>query len=142
MKKLLLLLTLISFFTVNAQKKVGKIENGKNLLSEDISDIKTEWKNLLAKQDIKSALTKWEIISYDNEGNLDYFLMATTSDGITKVACSLDLDENMFFISEDKGTVTCTGCAYGCSPTKVGDAWFCSGGCGGNCTKSQTVSTD
>ena len=139
----MLLLTLTFAFS---QRKIGENQNGKFIITENLSDIKSEWKAQLAKQGISESLGDFVIQAATSEGETYYSLQAKTPQNTT-MATLLDLSKNEFRLAVgDAGTltVTCTGCSYGCSPEYIKKlkVWHCTAGCGYNCTKTETVTVN
>lgn len=152
-KKLLFAIALIiSSFVCHSQqsRKVGLEKDGKYVITEDIGYIKTEWKNILAKQNIAESLTDYEIASGVDTGSSNekyFYLIGFSKDKTVKVCRILILDKSTFYLDSNTadaspGTVSCSGCASACNPVKIGGRWFCSQGCINNCTKTVTVNAN
>lgn len=120
--------------------KIGEKKEGKNIITKDLSFLKKE-----IKTDYKSEkLSDFQIIEAIDLGNKStyYYLLTVNKDNTLKIAIELILDDKYFCLLDSKGsrtTVSCEGCAWGCNPEKVDGSWYCSGGCGDNCTKTVTV---
>ena len=144
-----LLLFVISGCAQKNEEVVGLDEAGNFKITSSLKNLKTEWADQLKKLDINSPFQSFEILSaHDKESGNEtyYYLLGTTEDKTTKMATLLRLEKGKFYFLTDEGdsptgTVTCTGCAYGCNPEKVGSKWYCSSGCGSDCKKSVTVAT-
>ena len=154
MKKILFSASFLLLFAISgcAQKNdevVGVNEEGTFKITSSLKTLKTEWADQLKQLDISSPIRGFEILSSQDKGSGNetyYYLLGTTEDKITKMATLLRLENGKFFFLTDEGdsptgTVTCTGCAFGCNPEKVGSKWYCSGGCGSDCKKTVTVAT-
>jgi len=79
------------------------------------------------------------------KGDGYYYLLAVDNDKLVKAAYELVLVQNTFYEIMAPGggstTVTCSGCAVGCDPTKTSDGkWVCWPTCApATCTKTVTV---
>lgn len=146
MKNLLMVTVLLLSLASIAQRKIGEDHSGTFVITENISDIKTKWQAELTKQHITSTLTQWSIVSRTDGTATYYLLLAQTADGMTRMATGAVKDNlNFNLAAEEFGhTVTCTGCSFGCSPEYIKKlkSWACSAGCGQNCTKSETITTN
>lgn len=154
MKNVFFILTLLisCTLTVYAQNVIGKISDGKYIITMNINEIKSTGEALLAQQGITAKLTSFEILQDRVEGTDDiyYFLLVQTDNNNIKLATTLSLKNGSFY-PEGKylfsGSVTCSGCRKGCNPRheKSSDGitdWYCTSctkGVAGTCTKTTTM---
>jgi hypothetical protein len=143
MKKLVfgLIVTAIMSLSSNAQK-VGVLSNGKFVITEDLSFLKERWSKALKDQNINDEIVDIEIKSgeyEDDNKNITtyYFILGQTKDNLVKISTELNLKISSE-LDASSGSVTCSGCMAGCSPTKLKIGWVCSLGCG-DCKKTETV---
>ncbi len=152
MKNLLLTaFTLLLSFNLFAQEevKIGELKEGKNVITANISDIKTEWGKLIATQGNANTLDSWTIVTDKDKGNGEtyHMLLAIAADKAVKVASILSFKDNAFFIKKvahgrlTYATTTCAGCNEACSPLQENGAFICSDCPPGNseCTKNSSV---
>lgn len=145
MKKLLFsfiaLILLANLSFAQNKKVVSNSRDGKFVINfnaqQVLEKINTETNNkyLMSKIEIKQGI--------DNAtGEKYYYLFINNQDQNASMAYDLELESSgEFVLNVTSGTVTCEGCRYGCNPEKVGKEWWCSGGCGIDCTKSVTITT-
>lgn len=142
-------LSLLSLNTCTAQTKsdyiVGKVSNENYVLTENIDKVHDHWKSVMKTQDNEQAIVEVKIIAATNKENDEqyYLLVGQNKTQTFKIATQVYRDGNQIFFKESlaAGTVTCSGCRYGCNPEKVGKNWYCDEGCGFDCTKTVTITT-
>ncbi|WP_177761934.1 hypothetical protein [Flavobacterium sp. I3-2] len=154
MKNLFLIFALLisCTLTVQAQNVIGKISDGKYVITMDTNEIKLAGEALLTKQGITARLTRFEILQdrVDGAGDIYYFLLAQTDDNSIKLATTLSLKNGSFYPEGNylfSGSITCSGCSRGCNPRheKSSDGitdWYCTAcakGTVGGCTKTVTM---
>jgi hypothetical protein len=108
--------------------------------------METKWENVLSGGGVTAELDNFRI-TFDSE-NSQYLLLADDDAQTLKAAIELEdsgegnLVEKL--VAGDSRTVTCTGCAVGCSPKKDAYSnWSCTPPCSSNtCTKTETVVVD
>lgn len=141
------------FFSVQlfAQEdvKIGELKEGKNVITTDISAIKTEWGKLIATQGNANTLDSWIIVTDKDKGNGEtyHMLLAIAADKAVKVASLLSLKDNSFYIKKvahgrlTYATTTCAGCNEACSPAQENGDFICTDCPPGNseCTKNTSV---
>lgn len=144
------LLSLLSLSACTSQTKsdyvIGNVSNGNFVLTKNIDKVQEHWKSVMKTQNNEQPIIDVKIISATNEENREvYFLVVGQNSKHTfKIATEVYSNGNQIYFKESlgAGTVTCSGCNYGCNPVKVGKDWFCDGGCGSNCTKTVTINTN
>lgn len=149
MKKLLfgLIATVLLSLSVSAQK-IGVKQDGKFLVTGDLTFLREKWNQLLKNQNINNEIYDFKIESgvYDDDKEIKYFaIIGFSRDFTVQVAEVIELSSNDEFIYNkalaDAGhTVTCNGCMAGCSPQKLKIGWICTVGCY-ECSKSETVTS-
>lgn len=143
MKKLVFGFIAIVLLSFNANsQKIGEIKDGKLVITEDLSFLKERWTKALKDQNINDEIVDIEIKSgeyEDDNKNITtyYFILGQTKDNLVKISTELNLKISSE-LDASSGSVTCSGCMAGCSPTKLKIGWVCSLGCG-DCKKTETV---
>lgn len=130
---------LFTNFSFGQDKKVvGRINDGKfvlNFVAKPVLDkINTETKGNYSKIDILEGFDTKNKEKY-------YYLLIQNVDNSASIAFSLELNSQEFIFYSTAGSVNCTGCSYSCNPEKLKGDWYCTNGCGSNCTKSVTITT-
>lgn len=119
-------------------------EDGKFEITANFDDLKSSWEEwLLDSLSVVSDLKNFQILSGIDTGDNNstyYFLQANDTSGRTVVVDLYLIGSSMYYLQAAK-TISCKGCAYACSPDKVGKNWRCTPGCGTNCEKTETVNT-
>lgn len=126
---------------------IGHVTAGSALFVANISTLKAQWEAWLFTNTGHAVLLNFSSfqIYYDpTEGN--YSLQAINTAGTIKYSVALFLNGNNDLLEvQNQGgtTLTCTGCAVGCSPrwnAETGDGYCTSCTEGSGCTKSETSS--
>ncbi|MFY8187142.1 MAG: hypothetical protein ACOVLC_04205 [Flavobacterium sp.] len=132
---------LFSTLTFGQESKIVGVKNGNDFVLNIYSrEILSKINNVTNNEFNMTSIEIKE--GYDSELRQTYFYLLIKNDANSAaIAFSLKLNNRNFEINQNSGTVTCTGCAYGCSPMQVSKLWYCSGGCGYDCKKSETVTT-
>jgi hypothetical protein len=142
MKNIFLILLALVSLTCSAQK-VGIVENGTFIITNDLTQVKTDWETLLKAQKNNSELEAFTIKSgVDSTLQTTYYMLtAVTRDKTAKVAGYLELKNQTFtLVSYPYGTVICIGCENACIPARKNGNWICAGGCpGAECNKTETI---
>lgn len=150
---ILIFMMLISgIFSIHAQNAVGKISDGKYIITIATNEIKAIGESLLAKQGVNYKLTSFEILQdkVENTNDAYYFLLVKNNNNSLKMATLLKLENDSFYSDGDylfDSFVTCEGCKNDCSPRRLISHdgiidWYCTScteGKGKTCTKSVTI---
>jgi len=133
-----ILLTSLSCNDVSAQQAVGKIVDGKAVLTIDEATAKKNFEKFLEEEsNIKVTFDEIKIVQQED----NYALIGISQQDKTKSAFELVvIGGQIFELTDDKRTVTCTGCVAGCFPKATGNAWACESPCA-DCEKTETVAT-
>ncbi len=127
------------------RRPVGINENGSPKVTAAMEDLKSEWKELLTSNGIRSPLKEFYIRSAEIEGSKTYYyLLAETEDKMSRIAILLRKRREKFFLPKQNRnspstTVICSGCITGCDPRYSKDAWYCENDCDDTCTKITTL---
>lgn len=126
---------------------IGHEEPGQgNVITGHMEDLASYWQEyLLNELNVTTTLENFVILSKidEQDNNSPYYLLQATDNAGHKIATELVKIGSEFYFQQITGTsVTCTGCATGCNPERVGKKYYCDAYCGLNCTKSVTVSFD
>ena len=126
---------------------IGEIQDGSYVITCNQTKLKSCLQEILAIQNIEVTLTNLEIKSaVDSASNTYYYLLAKDAEQTVKMATSLRLEENIFYLRLSSGnatTCTCDGCSDSCDPYQnEHGTWRCLDFCHPeSCTKSVTVSS-
>ncbi len=142
MKKFIVLGVLFLTLTMVSQEKVGEVRNGDFVITASLDLLKPEWARL-SKNAGKDEVLNFSIIKKAYEdGTPYYFLYATNSKKSIGIATHIDLESGVFnrnVVRDIGGTVTCTGCAFGCDPTEnTNGTYQCAPPCD-KCNKTTTI---
>lgn len=137
---------MLSTFNFNAQSHfsevIGKLEGTSATITYDLDALKQKWQSALYNGPSSIAVV-FTNISIVDEGSY-YVLIGSNANNSIKSAIELVLDGDNFYELSYSGngrTVTCTGCAAGCTPTKIVTGWICADPCTA-CIKTETVTED
>lgn len=145
---ILLMIVLLNNNTCTSQTaeqfRIGKSEHGKFTITENLDKVKAVWNAVMKTQNNTQQLTQFSVVSgIDSETRETYYLITGKNAANTfTIANEVYLNDNEFYFKNNdvSGTVSCSGCNYGCHVEKVRKKWYCSSECGGNCTKAETIS--
>ena len=123
------------------RKVVGNSVDGKFVINFNAQQVlkkvntETNDKYLMSKIEIKQGI---DTVT----GDKYYYLFVQNRDENVSMAFDIQLESSgEFVLYATSGTVTCTGCRYGCNPEKVKKEWWCNAGCGYDWTKTVTITT-
>lgn len=127
---------------------IGVQENGEFHIN-DQDALKATWEKTLLEQGYDVTLERFDFVPGDviGDGASNMILMASNAEGTVKIATAITLGDevnNKRPVISNRGTVTCSGCSAGCSPTEHAEyGWICSP-CvtSGGCTKTETIETE
>lgn len=120
---------------------IGTLTNGVYNITAPTATLQSMWEVELNQFEIKEGLDSSTMERY-------YYLLGTNQNKTTKGAVLLVLISNTFYLADSQvggdpsqptGSVTCTGCVYGCNPFKRGKNWYCDMDCPSNCVKTVTI---
>ena len=134
----LVLLTSFSCDDLSQEQAIGKIVNDKAILTIDEATAKKNFEKFLKEEsNIQVNFDEIKIVQQENS----YVLTGLSQQDKTQSAFELIvIGGQIFELTDDKRTVTCTGCTAGCSPYGTGDTWICKNPCD-DCEKTETVTT-
>gem|GEM_PF-4616360 len=127
---------------------IGVQENGEFHIN-DQEGLKAKWEKTLLEQGYDVTLERFDFVPGDLVGDetSNMILMASNAEGTVKIATAITLGKEVNSkrpVISNRGTVTCSGCSAGCSPTEHAEyGWICSP-CvtSGGCTKTETIETE
>lgn len=152
MKKINVLIAVVTFlmaaFSAICQteqsEEVGKVVNGKYIITIDTDSIETEWEKLIPGVEIIEISIEQRMSDEQEE----FYLLLAVSDKGVEFGSPLILHEDQFTFEKMSGgevrTITCScasngfGEIVGCSIQKAGSAYSCSP-CTGTCTKTESI---
>jgi len=105
----------------NRRIQIGKLRNGSSIITTNITATKHAWEQVLKEQKLSVNLSKWQIISVEDQGNTirGYLLIATGDDSSVKIATQLIRKHKTLFLDAGPSTTltVCQGCQNGCAPS-------------------------
>jgi len=144
---LLLMTLLMGVSTCTSQNsdqfRIGEAKNGTFTITENLDKVKAHWTSVMKTQNNTQQISEMAIVSaMDSKTSETYYIITgKNAQGTFTIANEVSLIDGAFYFrnSTVSGTVSCSGCNYGCNPEKLGGKWFCDSDCGGNCNKTVTV---
>jgi hypothetical protein len=123
---------------------IGYVDSttGSFVITGNMANLAGVWETILYDSlKISTTLDTFKIVSGVDSGdsNKTYYTLIGSDRSHDNVAVEVFRTGNSFYFQQIfSTTVTCTGCSTGCDPGKFRSVYYCTGGCGNNCTKTVT----